>query len=174
MLRNDEDAVELVHLCLEKSGFNRNYRPILEAIEEVIFGNAGAINQEEFECVDDYKYIRYRGKVSSSLDILTNGVVNRSIEHDFTQPEIAFLNAMSVDGVFRVYTKRMDGATHDFHFQIAVPTSLINLMSEKIVLNVKLNQMLWGECKYEVQAKQIGDSCSSERLKMLTTLIALS
>lgn len=175
MLRNDKDAVEIVHVCMEKSGFNRNYRRILEAIEEQIIGDGGAINGDEFECADDYKDIRYDGKVYTSFEIIRDGVVNKNIENDFTQREISLLNEMSIDGAFRVDTDRMNGATHNFTFAMSVPMSLINLASEtKIVLLVKLNKILWKECTYEVKAKLIGDGSNGERLKKIATLFALS
>jgi hypothetical protein len=173
MRDSDDAAVEMARVCLEKSGFHRNIQKIIEAIEEEIFGNGGALNSEDFESAEDYVDIMYPGFQSLAFDIIRDTVVNRNINGDFTQREKALLDAMSIDGLLRVDTQRLNGARHSFAFAMHVPTSHINLASTKIMLMVELNDLNWGNSTYEIQAKQFDEVYDSQKLKKLTTLISL-
>ena len=174
MHRSEDSAVDLVRVCLDKSGFNRNCQRILEAIEEEIFGSGAAQNADEFESVEDYAKMTYPFARFWDFDIIRDGTVNTNIDGDFSQREIELLDAMSTDGVLEIHTNRMEGAKHNFTFLMIVPTAHINLNSEKITLIVELNGVRWEECTYEIQANQIDGDCDSARLEKLTTLIAMS
>ena len=95
MPNNDNAASKIAEICLTKCGFVRNLQPILEALEEQIYGNGGALNADEFETSDDYANMRYGGMASTSLDLISNGVINRNIECQFNETEIDWLNALS-------------------------------------------------------------------------------
>ena len=68
MKPNDTAASKISEICLTKCGFKRNLQPILEALEEQLYGNGGAINADEFESRDDNVDMKYSGIASTSFD----------------------------------------------------------------------------------------------------------
>ena len=48
MEANNITASKLAEICLTKCGLIRNIQPVLEALEEQLIGNGGAINEDEF------------------------------------------------------------------------------------------------------------------------------
>ena len=132
MPNNDNTASKIAEICLTKCGFVRNLQRILEALEEQIYGNGGAINADEFETSDDYVNMHYGGMASTLLDLIRDGVVNRNLDCQFTDAEIHWLNDLSIEGRFRINTMRRDYAVHDMHIVLDVPISPTKPTKEKL------------------------------------------
>lgn len=172
MLSNHSDATKLAQMCLLRCGFIRNLQPILEALEEQIYGNGGALNSEDFEENHDYRNVRYGGVKSTSLIILKEGSINRNIDCKFSQVEIDWLTALAVEGKFGVKTLRKDFAVHDINLVLDVPISPTNFDAEKVRMFIELNGTAWQAKDVSICAKVQSDD--EEKLSKALTLYLLS
>lgn len=147
---DNKQAARVAEFCLTKCGFFRNLQPILEAVEEQIFGDTIPVNSDEFEVSDDYKYMRYTGSVTTSFRLLKDGALTRTIDCKFQDDEFEWLKAIALDGDFTITTTRGNGAVHDFGMVIDAPISPTNLSTDKIWLFVKLNGLRWNCSDFEI------------------------
>lgn len=169
---NDIVATKIAEICLIKCGFMRNLQPILEALEEQIYGNGGAINADDFETSDDYVDMQYGGIASTSLDIITDGKINRNIDCQFTETELAWLEYLAIDGKLRIDTMRRDYAVHDIRVVIDIPISPTKPSSEKVRSFVLLKDVKWNSSEHSLAASTKEEDV--EKVNKAFTLYSLS
>ena len=169
---NDIAASKIAEICLNKCGFMRNLQPILEALEEQIYGNGGAINADNFETSDDYVNMKYGGIVSTSLDLINNGIVNRNLDCQFTEEEITWLEYLSIDGMLRIHTMRKDYAVHAISVFIDIPISPTKASSEKLRAFVRLKNAKWNSSELSIAASTKEED--AEKVNKAFTLYSLS
>ena len=172
MKPTDTAASKIAEICLTKCGFKRNLQPILEALEEQLYGNGGALNADEFESSDDYVDMKYGGIASTSLDLINNGIVNRNLDCLFTETEIAWLEYLAIDGRLRVDTMRKDYAVHDISVVIDIPISPTKPSSEKVRTFVRLNDVKWNSSQMSLAASAKEEDI--EKVSKAFTLYSLS
>ena len=172
MPNNDNAASKIAEICLTKCGFVRNLQPILEALEEQIYGNGGALNANEFETSDDYANMRYGGVASTSLDLISNGVINRNIECQFNETEIDWLNALSIEKYLHIETLRKDLAIHNIKIVLDIPLSPTKASTKKVRVFVKIENTKWKSSDLSVSA--IVSEADEVTVSKALTLYALS
>lgn len=150
---DNKQAASVAEVCLKKCGFVRNLQPILEAVEEQIFGQTTPINSDEFEVSDDYKNMQYTGPVLTSFRLLRDDSLSRTIDCKFQDDEFEWLKAIALDGDFTIQTTRRNGAVHDFSMVIDAPISPTNFSTDKVRLFVKLNGVGWNSSDFEISSK---------------------
>ena len=172
MTNNDIAASKIAEMCLTKCGFIRNLQPILEALEEQLYGNGGATNADDFETSDDYVDMQYGGIASTSLDIIKDGIVNRNLDCEFTETEIAWLECLAIEGKLRIDTMRRNYAVHDIRIVLDIPISPTKPSSEKVRTFVRLKDVKWQSSEISVDASTNDDDI--EKANKALTLYSLS
>lgn len=169
---NQNDAENLVSICLKRCGVERNIKKIIEALEEQIYGNYTAINADTFVASEDYQHMTYGGVTNAKMDIVRDGVLNRNIDCHFTDEELKWLLALSIDNRFTVDTHRTDDAKHNIKFAVGVPKSPTNLSSEKIRIIASLRGVNWNSATFHMLAS--ADTSSASEVSKVLTLYLLS
>ena len=172
METNRNSASKIAEISLQKCGFIRNLQPILEALEEQIYGNGGAINADDFETSDDYVDMQYGGIASTSLDIIKDGKINHNIDCQFTETEITWLEYLAIDGRLCIDTMRKDYAVHDISVVIDIPISPTKASSEKIRAFVQLKDVKWNPSEISIAASTKEED--TEKANKAFTLYSLS
>lgn len=172
MENDDIAASKIAEICLNKCGFMRNLQPILETLEEQIYGNGGAINADDFETSDDYVNMQYGGITRTSLDIIKDGQVNRNLDCQFTETEIAWLEYLAIEGKLRLDTIRRDYAVHHISMVLDIPISPTKPSSEKIRTFVRLKDVMWQSSVLSVDARTKDDDV--EKANKAHTMYSLS
>ena len=171
-METNNSVSKIAEICLNKCGFVRHLQPILEAIEEQLYGNGGAINADDFETSDDYVDMKYGGIASTSLDLINNGIVNRNLGCQFTETEIAWLEYLAIDGRLRVDTMRKDYAVHDISVVIDIPISPTKPSSDKVRTFVRLKDVKWNSSEFSIAASTKEED--AEKANKAFTLYSLS
>jgi hypothetical protein len=116
--------------------------------------------------------MRYGGMASTSLDLISNGVINRNIECQFNETEIDWLNALSIEKHLHIETLRKDLAIHNIKIVLDIPLSPTKASTKKVRVFVKIENTKWKSSDLSVSA--IVSEADEVTVSKALTLYALS